>query len=592
MRGSHVGGHPEYDGVEGMLKHKDDLSSDYEAFPSIGYPDILNYLLFAPSPVTKQELKNYRSLESYNHFVCEWVKEVCVYSKPDMDNVIITGRVFHSQRLSETPPSPWIIADKSGSILSAHCNCMAGLGESCSHVSAVLFYLDYAVRLRDSKTVTEKKAYWTIPGALKGIEYSEIKDIDFTSPKRLKKQLEKKCMQLEEKELADKCQGPFVPSGQEMAKLFSEVNNSGTKSSILSIVPPYSKQFIPKALQNIYPKLLSELYDLANLNKNFIEILNMAKTVDTKVTPAQVAAVEKETSEQSSSKAWFRFRAGRVTASKLHAVCRTDPSQPSLSLIKSICYPENNKFWSKQTEWGCKHEKKARDEYVKCQKGNHENFNIQDSGLFISLTEPHIAATPDALVSCDCCGYGCLEIKCPFCVKDQFIFEALDPNDKSKICLAKIDGEVKLIRTHPYFYQIQAQLFCTNRKYGDFFNWMEKDWHLERITFDGQFFNECIEKSHRLFTNAILVEMLGKFYSQPRTTKVLKCPRNETLGKTYCYCEGPDDGPMIACDNEHCPYEWFHMKCLNLKQVPKRKKWFCPDCTLSKELNKLSKKKR
>eukprot|EP00794_Sanderia_malayensis_P014493 gene14493-16000_t len=128
-------------------------------------------------------------------------------------------------------------------------------------------------------------------------------------------------------------------------------------------------------------------------------------------------------------------------------------------------------------------------------------------------------------------------------------------------------------------------------KYGDFLIWTEKDWQLERITFDGQFFNECIEKSRRLLTNAILVEMLGKFYSQPRTTDVLKCPRNETLGKTYCYCEGPDDGPMIACDNEHCPYEWFHMKCLNLKQVPKRKKWFCPDCTLSKELNKLSKKR-
>jgi len=34
---------------------------------------------------------------------------------------------------------------------------MAGLGESCSHISAVLFYISYAVQLRDSKTVTEKK---------------------------------------------------------------------------------------------------------------------------------------------------------------------------------------------------------------------------------------------------------------------------------------------------------------------------------------------------------------------------------------------------------------------------------------------------
>ena len=72
---------------------KDELSSDFETFPSICYPDIVNYLLFAPSPLTKEELKNYRSLESYNHFVCGWVRDVAVYSTPSMDNVIITGRV-------------------------------------------------------------------------------------------------------------------------------------------------------------------------------------------------------------------------------------------------------------------------------------------------------------------------------------------------------------------------------------------------------------------------------------------------------------------------------------------------------------------
>ena len=54
----------------------------------------------------------------------------------------------------------------------------------------------------------------------------------------------------------------------------------------------------------------------------------MAKAVDVAVT-LEVAAVEKETKKQNCSNVWFMFRAGRVTASKLHAVCKTDPAQPS-----------------------------------------------------------------------------------------------------------------------------------------------------------------------------------------------------------------------------------------------------------------------
>ena len=53
-----------------------------------------------------------------------------------------------------------------------------------------------------------------------------------------------------------------------------------------------------------------------------------------------VEAVEKETRDQSHSKLWYRYRAGRVTASKMKAICRMNTDQPSQSLIKSICYTE------------------------------------------------------------------------------------------------------------------------------------------------------------------------------------------------------------------------------------------------------------
>lgn len=48
----------------------------------------------------------------------------------------------HSYRLNLTPLKCWLAVDKTGVILSGHCNCMAGLGEVCSHVAAVMFLLD------------------------------------------------------------------------------------------------------------------------------------------------------------------------------------------------------------------------------------------------------------------------------------------------------------------------------------------------------------------------------------------------------------------------------------------------------------------
>ena len=100
-------------------------------------------------------------------------------------------QVKHSQRMNETPLSPWIIKKKSGNILAAHCNFMAGLGESCSHIGAVLFYIEYATRIRDSKACTEEKAYRLLPG-YHSVEYKEVCSIDFSAAKTLKKTLEAK----------------------------------------------------------------------------------------------------------------------------------------------------------------------------------------------------------------------------------------------------------------------------------------------------------------------------------------------------------------------------------------------------------------
>ncbi|KAI5200719.1 hypothetical protein E4T39_05562 [Aureobasidium subglaciale] len=52
----------------------------------------------------------------------------------------------------------------------------------------------------------------------------------------------------------------------------------------------------------------------------------------------------------------------------------------------------------------------------------------------------------------------------------------------------------------------------------------------------------------------------------------------------YCICGDVSHGTMIACDNESCELEWFHLGCVGLTELPKRRtKWYCPICR--KKLN-------
>ncbi|SPO26716.1 uncharacterized protein UTRI_04023_B [Ustilago trichophora] len=46
---------------------------------------------------------------------------------------------------------------------------------------------------------------------------------------------------------------------------------------------------------------------------------------------------------------------------------------------------------------------------------------------------------------------------------------------------------------------------------------------------------------------------------------------------TYCYCDQISFDEMVACDNDDCPYEWFHYACVGLSRQPKNE-WYCRFC--------------
>ena len=65
--------------------------------------------------------------------------ELVEYGTARVRNDRNLAKVGHSQRINYSLISCWVITEREGTIVSAHClGCKAGLAESCSHVASVL----------------------------------------------------------------------------------------------------------------------------------------------------------------------------------------------------------------------------------------------------------------------------------------------------------------------------------------------------------------------------------------------------------------------------------------------------------------------
>ena len=175
-----------------------------------------------------------------------------------------------------------------------------------------------------------------------------------------------------------------------------------------------------------FPKPLTDLFDSNAMTLSYPDLLQQCDDLYNSyvITADEAEIVEKNTCQQAKCKVWFQQKSGRVTASRLKNVIGTDVSQPSVSLIKSLCYPDAHKFFSVACSYGCKHEDVARKEYIFDMKKKHLQFDIKDSGLVLDPLYPFMGATPDRLINCGCCGNGVVEIKCPYSCRQKDMMEA------------------------------------------------------------------------------------------------------------------------------------------------------------------------
>ena len=180
------------------------------------------------------------------------------------------------------------------------------------------------------------------------------------------------------------------------------------KLAILSITPTYSNVF-----RTVSPSSTdTELTDSETLHLNFSDLLKRCETVYSllSVTTEQSEAVEEET-----RKKWPNISLNNESC------CHKDPDLPSqsLSLIKLICYPDSLRFSLRAIQWGCDHEKHALKFYEDMMCKKHTDMLLKESGFVISTDHPFIGVSPNGTAKCDCCGEGCVEVKCLFVLRMQ-----------------------------------------------------------------------------------------------------------------------------------------------------------------------------
>ena len=84
-------------GFDPYMSKKSDCGKDLADYPSVEYPDIVNYLVLQISWITGQQMKAYKSMEAYNFFVSGWINTIFTKPVAGTDKMVVTARVNHSQ---------------------------------------------------------------------------------------------------------------------------------------------------------------------------------------------------------------------------------------------------------------------------------------------------------------------------------------------------------------------------------------------------------------------------------------------------------------------------------------------------------------
>lgn len=209
------------------------------------------------------------------------------------------------------------------------------------------------------------------------------------------------------------------------------------------------------------------------------------------------------------------------------------------------------------------------------EKGTHIHFRFAKCGLFMSQKYRYIGASPDGIFYCKCHGFGSIEVKCPYSLKDAKSFEDAIMNDPKFPVKRNEGGELYLQQNHEYYFQIQQQMWVTGYNICLFVMYIKNDLLQLIVRHDKTFTEKLVVKEKLYFLEVIMLEMFGKWFTSKKSVVPNIVPPRENYLPCFCQEEKPNE-QSVFCSNENCSIRQFHKKCIGLKIF--RSTWMCKIC--------------
>ncbi|XP_056020211.1 uncharacterized protein LOC125665445 [Ostrea edulis] len=170
-----------------LYENWQDEEQGMKNWPPLFITDLTAFLMrYETDDTAKKHLNQYKVGKAYQFFQSEWLKEV-FYHHVDRTTsyCFLRAKCTPSQSLSSEPHTVWVCCAKdSGEVKSAFCTCTVGYGQTCNHVTGLLFRVEYANKMGYT-SCTSNKCEWVVPKE-RPIEPAMIKDIAFKRAKHIK----------------------------------------------------------------------------------------------------------------------------------------------------------------------------------------------------------------------------------------------------------------------------------------------------------------------------------------------------------------------------------------------------------------------
>ena len=159
-------------------------------------------------------------------------------------------------------------------------------------------------------------------------------------------------------------------------------------------------------------------------------------------------------------------------------------------------------------QFGLRFEDKARQLFVSSHRYRHKNCFCEEPGLILNGKYPFLGASPDGILHCDkCqCAKTLIEIKCLSSKRNYHPESALI---LSGICKRDSDGNLHVVQTHAYYYQMQGQMALCDIQNCWLVAYTHKGIKPVLVNFDPEFWNDKLNIMDAFYREAFLPVLKG-----------------------------------------------------------------------------------